>query len=135
MFPTRQLGLLAAIAALPVLTGCTVTKTQFQNTAGGAGGELAAAATTLEYVHEGRLNRAYASSAFASYRDALLITEKQLPTVPGAPDRATIEELLTLYRPAYRAVEQPCLDDSCDWRAQVEALKKASEALVKAADQ
>ena len=134
MISTRSMALLAAIAAIPVLSGCEVTKTQFQNTAGGAG-ELAAAATTLEYVHEGRLNRAYASSAFASYRDALLVTEKQLPTVPGAPDTGPVAELLTLYRPAYRAVEQPCLDDSCDWRAQVDALKKASEALVKAADQ
>ncbi|MDP9325993.1 MAG: hypothetical protein M3O87_05595 [Candidatus Dormibacteraeota bacterium] len=135
MFPTHGLGWFAAIAVLPLLSGCDVTKTQFQNTAGGAGGELAAAATTLQYVHEGRLNRAYASSAFASYRDALLVTEKQLPSVPGAPDAATIAELLKLYRPAYTAVEDPCLDDSCDWRAQVDALKKASEALVNAADQ
>ncbi len=135
MFPMRRLGWLAAIAALPLLSGCGVTRTQFQNTAGGAGGELAAAATTLQYVHEGRLNRAYASSAFASYRDALLITEKQLPSVPGAPDRATIEQLLKLYRPAYRAVEQPCLEDSCDWPGQVDALRQASEALGKAADQ
>jgi len=126
---------LAAIAALLLLSGCVVTKTQFQNTASGAGGELAAAATTLQYVHEGRLSRAYASSAFASYRDALLITEKQLPSVPGGPGQTTVEELLKLYRPAHRAVEQPCLDDSCDWRVQVQALKKASDALVKAADQ
>jgi hypothetical protein len=134
MFSTNYVLALVAIAALIVLSGCEVVKTQFQNTAAGVGGELAAAATTLEYVHDGRLNPGYAVSAFASYREALANTEKQLPTVPGAPEKARVEELLKLYRAAYRAVGQPCLDNSCDWQAQVDALKTASEALVKAGD-
>jgi hypothetical protein len=102
---------------------------RFQEVASSAGSELAAAATTVDYVHTGRLPVAFARASFVNYRSSLQDTEQQLRTAGGAPRGARLDRLLDLYRPAWQAVQQPCLEGGCDWRAQVRALREAGDAL------
>ena len=75
---------------------------------------------------------AYASSSFVNYQSELSGLDQTLPAQQGAPDRRTVEHLLNLYKSAMQAVNVPCLDESCDWHAQVAALERASEAFLKA---
>lgn len=115
-----------------LLAGCGGGQSGFQQTASSTGSELAAAATTVEYAHAGRLPVAYARSAFDGYRSSLEGAEEQLRTADGAPGRPRLDALLAQYRRAWQAVQQPCLEGGCDWRGQVRALREASDALVRA---
>jgi hypothetical protein len=113
-----------------ILSGCSFTQSAFERTADNAGGAFAAAATTLTYLHQGKLSRAYAVSSFVNYESELSGLDQQLPSQQGAPAQSTVQRLIALYQPAMRAVEQPCLDVGCDWRGQVAALERASQAFV-----
>lgn len=124
----------ALVLTFLVLTGCSATQSDFARTASDTGSAFAAAATTLAYVHQGKLTGAYARSAFVNYRDELQGTAQQLPGLSGAPGLQTVRRLTRLYAAAERAVTAPCLEGSCDWRAQVAALQHASHAFLKAAD-
>ena len=94
------------------------------------GSAFAAASTTLTYVHEGKISKAYAASSFVNYASELDGLDQTLPSQSGAPDARTIQHLLDLYKPAMQAVNSPCLDESCDWRAQVATLDRASKAFL-----
>ncbi|HSR24285.1 MAG TPA: hypothetical protein VLW53_12095 [Candidatus Eisenbacteria bacterium] len=123
----------APVAALPLLCGLLLAACGagggFQEVASSAGSELAAAATTIEYVHTGRLPASFASAGFVNYRSSLQDTEQRLRTAGGGPRGAGLERLLALYRPAWNAVQHPCLGGGCDWRGQVQELRAASDAL------
>ena len=120
---------------LLLLTGCQLTQSGFARIAGNAGGEFSAAATTLLYLHEGKLTSIYAASSFADYQSKLDGTEQQLSSQKDIPDMQTLHSLLTFYKPALQAVDTPCLSSACDWHRQVAALQQASEAFLKAAGQ
>lgn len=109
-----------------------MTQSGFARTTNNAGSAFAAAATTLTYAHTGKLITAYAQASFENYQSELSGVDQQLPSLGGAPDKQTIQHLLTLYKPAMQAVNQPCLEVSCDWQAQVKALNAASDAFLKA---
>ena len=117
---------------LLVLTSCQFTQSPFVRTVSNAGSEFAAASTTLSYAHTGKISTHYAQASFVNYQSQLGGLDQQLPAQQGAPDKQTIEHLLALYGPALRAVNQPCLDNSCNWQAQVAALNRASQAFLKA---
>ena len=117
---------------LMIVAGCQLTQTGFSRMAGDAGAAFAAASTTLQYVHEGKITAAYAASSFVNFQSELSGLDSTLPSQQGAPDKRTLQHLLDLYKQAMPAVSNPCLDSSCNWRAQVEALNRASEAFVKA---
>lgn len=117
-----------------VLSGCSATQSDFTRQTASAAGEFGAAALTLSGAHGGRLTFAYARGSFVSYRTQLEGLDAQLPSLQGGPDRATTRQLLDLYEPAMRAVEQPCLENGCDWRAQVGALNRASAAFLRASE-
>jgi len=129
------LGPLLLVGLLLATTGCQFTQSAFVRTVGNAGAGFAAASTTLSYVHEGKITAAYARSSFMNYQSNLDGIDQQLPSQSGAPDANTVRQLLDLYRPAMRVVDQPCLDASCDWRAQVKTLEQASKAFLKAGGQ
>lgn len=120
-------------AALPPLCGLLLAACGagggFPEVASTAGSELAAAAATVEYVHTGRLPASFARASFVNYRSALKDTERQLRTADGAPAGAELDRLLGLYRPAWQAVQEPCLGNGCDWRGQVRALRAAADGL------
>ncbi len=115
------------------LAGCQFTQSPFALAVSSAGAEFAAAATTLSYVHSGKISTQYAQGSFVNYRSQLDGLDRQLPSQQGAPGRASIEQLLALYKVAIRAVDDPCLETSCNWQAQVAALNRASQAFLKAA--
>jgi hypothetical protein len=116
-------------------TGCQFTQAGFALTVSNAGSTFAAAALTLRYAHEGKITPAYATSSFQNYQNELQNVDQQLPTQPGAPDIHTIQRLLQLYQPAMQTINNPCLDSSCNWHAQITALHRASEAFLKAGGQ
>lgn len=123
-------------ASLLVITvGCQLWQSPFVMTVNNAGAAFAAAATTLTFAHEGKVTRLYARSSFFNYNSALSGVDQQLASRQGTPDAKLARQLLTLYRPAMQAVKQPCLDASCDWRAQVAALDRASQSFLKAGNQ
>ena len=125
------LAALAAVVAL-LTAGCSASKSPFARQAGDAGEEFAAAAITLRDLHEGRLTRAYAQSSFVNFEKAVGDVPEQLPKASGHPDPGALQHLLDLYRPASRAVAEPCLDAGCDWQGQVAALEAASKAFIEA---
>jgi hypothetical protein len=88
----------------------------------GSAAELSAAARTLEALHRDRLTPQFARGAFVNYRE-------QLAALDGAPLTGEPRRLWLAARPA---VEAPCLDAGCDWRAQVSAMDAAAEALRRA---
>ena len=123
----------ALVVVLLMLTGCTLTQSAFAQTADTAGSAFAAAATTLAYAHHKKITSAYAVASFVSFQDEVQGMAGQLPSLQGAPSARTVRQLLALYAPAERAVTHPCLDPSCDWRAQVRALQRAGGAFTRAA--
>ncbi len=117
-----------------VLAGCQFTQSPFVLTVSTAGSEFAAASTTLTYLHTGKITMQYARSSFVNYQSQLDGLDQQLPSQQGAPGKATVDHLLALYKAAIPAVDNPCLDASCNWQAQVAALNRASQAFLKAGD-
>lgn len=104
-----------------------------------AASTFSSAAMTLRFEHpdpgsgETRLTREYATAAFVSYAEAVSNVADELPKAQGAPDQAAAQELADLVRAAAAAVQQPCLDPTCDWSSQVEQLDAAKSALLDAA--
>jgi hypothetical protein len=123
------------LGLLILLTACQVTQSAFTRMAGNAGSAFAAASTTITYTHEGRITVAYARSSFENYQSELSGLDQQLSSQQGAPDARTIRHLLALYKSAMQAVNVPCLDQSCDWHAQVAAIDRASKAFQDASGQ
>jgi len=114
------------------LSGCAMVRSVFATQAGSAGDELAAAAVTLQYVHEGRITKPYARSAIANYRELLLNFEPKLRQAKGAPSGAEVDRLVAVYRAAVPALDAPCLDDGCDWQGQAAMLEAAAVTLSEA---
>ena len=132
----RRVPLLSIVLALLLLlTSCQFVQSGFAKTVGNAGAEFSAAATTLSYVHQGKLAPVYAASSFADYQNQLSGVDRQLSSQQDPPTPQTVHSLLTLYKPAMQAVNAPCLKSDCDWQGQVDALQKASRAFLKAAGQ
>ena len=123
------------IGLLLATTACQFTQSAFSSTVGNAGAAFAAASTTLTYLHEGKITTLYARSTFVNYQSELSGLDQQLPSQPGRPDTHTVQQLLALYRTAMQAVNQPCLNSSCDWHTQVAALDRASKEFLKAGGQ
>lgn len=114
------------------LAGCSATQSDFARTAGNAGSALAAAAATLSDAHQGAITMAYAASSFVNFRSELEGVAGQLAASSGGPGRRATAHFVALIERAWPAIAHPCLEDSCDWRAQVTAIQSASDALVRA---
>ncbi|HZU69466.1 MAG TPA: hypothetical protein VFA09_19470 [Ktedonobacteraceae bacterium] len=118
---------------LIALTSCQFTQSAFAHTASNTGAGFAAASTMLSYMHQGKITYQYAASSFVNFRSELDgLDRQQLLSQQGAPDMRAVQHLFDLYKPAIQAVDSPCLSASCDWRGQVAALNKASEAFLQA---
>ncbi len=74
-------------------------------------------------------------ASFESYQSELSGIDQQLASQQGSPDTHTVQHLLNLYKTAMQAINQPCLEATCDWHAQVSALNQASNAFLKAGGQ
>ncbi len=126
---------LILVFLLLMTTSCQLTQSGFARTANNTGAALAAASLTLSDMHQGKVTGAYARSAFANYQSELSGLDQQLPSQKGAPSATSVHQLLGLYQPAMSVINQPCLGTSCDWRSQLTALNRASEAFLKAGGQ
>jgi hypothetical protein len=126
----RTLGLLAAL--ILVLAACSPTsyaETPFVRQASDAASLLSAAATTIEYLHDDKLDTRYASPSLQIYRDMLKKIAPTLAGQRGAPDDATLQPVLDKLDAAQQALDEPCLADDCDWQAQLDTLRQAQDAL------
>jgi hypothetical protein len=132
MRKSHCIDFLLLILLLPV-TGCQFTQAVFPRMASSAGSAFAAAATTLDYAHAGKLTYAYAAASFVNYQSELDGLDQTLPFQSGAPDKRTVQRLIDLYKVAIKAVDSPCLSNSCDWRSQVDALNRTSKAFLEVA--
>jgi hypothetical protein len=121
------------------VAGCSWVPSEFQRTAHDAISTFSSASLTLQYEHpdpltgETRLTREYASAAFISYAEAVAGMVESMPTSKGAPDAETLAPLLEVVGAAVAVINDPCLDPTCAWSAQVEQLEAAKSALEKAA--
>jgi L-aminopeptidase/D-esterase-like protein len=131
MWRNYGIGFLLLILLL-IVTGCQFTQAAFPRMASNAGSAFAAAVTTLAYAHEGKLTYAYAAASFVNYQSELDGLDQALPSQNGAPDKGTVQHLLNLYKEAIKAVDSPCLNNSCNWQTQVNALNRASKAFLEA---
>jgi hypothetical protein len=138
---TRTVERLSVLTALPLLmasvlvaAGCLAAPSGFQKATSDAGSTFLAAAATLRLRHEDKLTRTYVVASFENYRDALRGVPDRLPTFDGAPGSPIIERLATLHRDAWPALSDPCLDDRCEWRAQLAALELAGSVYLSAAE-
>jgi hypothetical protein len=122
--------LITLVLVLVGASGCGGGKSDFERKAGDTGAELAASARTLEAVHGGHLDVRYARASFVNYREQLSGVESDLSASQTAVDTATRDRLLKLYRRAQPALDAPCLESACDWRAQVRALDSAANAFI-----
>jgi hypothetical protein len=131
---TWSYGLTLLLPVLLItLTSCQFTQSAFARTASNTGAAFAAASSTLSYMHQGKITYQYAVSSFVNFRSELDgLDRQQLLSQQGAPDMRTVQHLIDLYKPAIQAVDSPCLSAACDWRGQVAALNRASEAFLQA---
>ncbi len=114
--------------------GCSIgTQTPFARAAAAAASSLSAAATTLRFAHDGRLTFEYGKTTFEILEESLDGIDKDLPRLAGSPGQNEVEHLLLLYRTATPAMSDPCLDESCEWHVQLDALDAASDAFDRAA--
>ncbi|HZS75940.1 MAG TPA: hypothetical protein VFA41_04950 [Ktedonobacteraceae bacterium] len=128
----RALSVSFLLCLLLIASGCQFTQSAFAKTAGNVGATFSVAATTIQYVHQGKLSVAYAHSSFENYQRQLQGADSQMPNEAGVPDKQTLTHLLDLYRTAMQAINNPCLNSTCDWRSQVAQLSQASKAFVEA---
>ncbi len=120
------------LLAVSALAGCQMTQSPFARMATNAGTALAAASTTMTFYHEGKLLNAYAVSSFAGYQSELDGLDQQITASGSGISAEEAQHLLTIYRQALAIVNDPCLQSSCDWRAQRTVLDQASHAFLRA---
>ncbi len=123
------------LLVLVATTACQVTQSGFGRTAQAIGADFAAASVTLDYAHTGKITKLYAQASFQNYQEELSGMDQQLTSQQGGPGKATIEYLLKLYRAGIEVVNRPCLEESCNWHAQVAILDRASQAFLKVGGQ
>lgn len=131
-FPWRERRMRIAVAglALLLLSGCDApafTNTPFQREAGDAASSYSAAATTLEFLHDGKLDRRYARASLLVYHEAMQGKTAAVARADGAPAR--LGPVINRMQRADAVLADPCLDDDCDWQAQVDTLRDAQHAL------
>src|SRR5215212_12181452 len=123
---------LVFVAVALLATGCQMTQSAFVRVTRETGAELAAAATTLQYAHEGQLTHPYAQAAFEGYASALTGADQEIIAAEGAPSQELARRLANLTREAAAVAMQPCLTASCDWQGQLRLLRHASAELLEA---
>lgn len=137
---SRSIGRENRIATLPLtlivviaLSGCVpgnFAQSPFDTTAQDAASSMFAAATTLEFLQEGKLNRRYASSSLVVYQQAVDGVASTLPNETGAPDDATLQPVIEHFQRAEAILNDPCLGDECDIQGQIETLRNAGDLLL-----
>lgn len=79
----RTSCLLGVVLALA--TACQLTQPAFARMAGDAGAAFAAASTTFQYTHEGKISEAYAAASFVIFQSELSGLDSTLPCSKAFP--------------------------------------------------
>jgi hypothetical protein len=121
-----------------LLTACipeSFAATPFDREVTNTASTLSAAATTIQFLHDGKLDRRYATSSMSIYQETLRGVAKQLPGLRGAPDDETLKPAIDSLARSQAIIEDPCLDtdNTCDWSAQVSQLEQASAQMLELA--
>lgn len=127
----RHFAMVAALAML--LTGCipaSFAETPFEREAGDTASLISAAATTIEFLHDDKIDRRYAEASLVVYRQSVADSASKLESAQGAPGEATLNPVLDDVKDAQDILARPCLDDSCDWHGQIRTLTSAKDALL-----
>ncbi len=130
----RLLAIAVSLAVLSAGCGRSLTESPFTRAATDVASSFSAAATLLEAAHHRGSTNSYVRGALVNLGESLDGVPSELQTLEGHPDGATIERLLGAYAAARTAVDAPCLGEPCDWRAQVTALRAASDAFAAASE-
>ena len=130
---------LSTCLILAVTAGCSgepISETPFVRVASEAASTLTAAELTLRFVHEepARLTVEYGQGAMINSAEQLTGVPDELPALGGAPDQATVESLVALLEQAAADLEDPCLQATCDWGAQLSHITEARDALLDATE-
>jgi hypothetical protein len=104
-----------------------ITESPFERVTSDVAATLSSAAATLEKAHTGELTFPYAAGAFVDYRGKLEGISDTLATLSGAPDSATVDALRASLDKAQPALDEPCVQESCDWQTQLAALRAAAD--------
>jgi hypothetical protein len=129
----------AATALTIALVACgsseNITQTAFQRQASDGASIFSAAGETLRFVHAqpAKMTVEYGAGSMINYDDQASSLPDELPTADGAPDTATVDQLVAVVQPAVDAIENPCLLPDCDWQSQIKTLDEARDALLEAA--
>lgn len=121
--------MLALLSTALIVGACSIgTETPFERAAGDAASAYSAAATTLRFAHDDRLSREYSLGSLELYREAVSGVDTELPTLEGAPGSDRVDQLVHAVQAAEPVLEDPCLEVTCDWRSQLQALEQAAQA-------
>ena len=131
---TLAFGFLVAIAV-----GCSgqqITESPFTRSATEGASLVSAASETLSRVHgePPTLTVEYGQGAFINYHELLLPIPESLAGLQGAPDQATVDQLLDLLNQSVAALAAPCLMPDCEWQSQVQTFDETKDALLAAVE-
>ena len=121
---------LAACSSQPI------TQDAFTRSATEGASLVSAASQTLSRVHGQipTLTVDYGRGAFINYHELVLPIAESLPTLDGAPDQATVDQLVDLLNQSVAALAAPCLLPDCDWESQVQTFDETKDALLAATE-
>ena len=132
-------ALFVAALSVALLASCSsepITEDAFTRSATEGASLVSAASVTLSGVHgtEPILTVDYGRGAFINYHELLVPIAESLPTLDGAPDQATVDQLVELLNQSIDALAAPCLLPDCDWESQVATFDETKDALLAAAE-
>ncbi len=135
----RSRGILALALTTALAASCSsepITQTPFVRTATEGASLLSAASETLTRVHgvPPTLTVEYGQGAFINYHELVLPIPELLPGADGAPDQATVDQLVSELNASLEALAAPCLVGECDWQGQVQTFDETKDDLLAAAE-
>ena len=117
---------MAGLLAISV-AGCGWSEPPRAQLAEEVAGTFAAAAATLEALHEGRTTSQYLEASFEAFRERAMQSIAELRSFDLDP------ELVGIIDRAAAALSAPCLEPGCDWQGQGTVLRKAAKDLLASA--
>lgn len=130
----REASWFAIVTLVMACSGQSLTQTPFEQAASDAASIFSAAAQTLRFIHEEpvRLTVEYGTGAMIIYYEQVSGTPDELPKLEGAPDSATVDQIVATVERAAADLQEPCLVPDCDWASQLERIDQARDSLLAA---
>jgi hypothetical protein len=132
----RAISLCLTVVLVTACTSGPITQSAFVRTVTEGASLLTAASATLRRVRGDppTLTVEYGKGSFINYHELVLPIPESLPQLDGAPDQATVDQLVAMLNASLSALATPCLVGECDWETQIRTFDEASDALLAAAE-